>query len=540
MPFQLDRISPLKIPQLSKRDRDYWLGSETLIASLPLPFEKESFRQMVQQRKAYPTDRKLLQRELKRQYSGMHLPKGIEQNIDSLSEENTFTICTAHQPVLFTGPLYFVYKIVSTIALARILEEDYPEYRIVPVFILGSEDHDFEEMACAQLGEQSIFWEAEAGGPVGRLSTKTLKEPIQKLKEALNNHPIAQRAEQIFLKKHDRYGEAMAEFVHELFADYGLLVLQTDSVALKRSFVPHFRKELEERPSRERIRQTQEKLIQKGYKPQAHAREINLFYLTDKTRELILPEGEGFRLRHSGRFFSKAEMMQELEEHPERFSPHVVMRPLFQEHILPNLAYVGGGGELAYWMERPAQFRHFGIPFPILVRRNSALWLSPNDVKIMQKTKIRPEELFEEPQKVVDRQLLKQAGEAIQFQQEKEKIRQAFRQMEEKAKRSDPTLTAAVRARAQHVEKEVEKLEKKLLKAERRKREDQLRRLQKLHNRLFPKGKLQERHENILPYLAEYGQACLDFMVREFNPFDRAFYLIKPAFPEENNPKERP
>ncbi len=529
MAFQLQRLSPLKIPQLAKRDRDYWMDAEALKTLLPLPFEEESFRQAIEQRKTRPTDRKLLHDSLKQQYSGINLPKGVKQNIDNLREDNTFTVCTAHQPVLFTGPLYFIYKIASTIALARILQERYPEYRIVPVFVLGGEDHDFEEISCAHLGGQDICWEAPAGGSVGRLSTKTLKEPIQKLKEVLNDHPLALEIEHLFLEKHSRYGQAMAELVHRLFSDYGLLVLQTDSPDLKRSFIPHFRRELEERPSQKRVWEAQQKLIQKGYKPQAHAREINLFYLTDEDRQLILPEDEGFRLRKSGRFFSKVQMMRELEEHPERFSPNVVMRPLFQEHLLPNLAYIGGGGELAYWMERPGQFRHFGIPFPVLVRRNSALWLSPNEVKIMQKAGIRAEELFEDPQKVVDRQLLEQEGEKIKLEEEKAKIRMAFRQIEEKAGHVDPTLVAAVRARRQQVEKEVEKLEKKILKAARRKREEQIRRLQKLRERLFPEGKLQERHDNFLPYYAEYGKSCLDFMVTHFNPFDKAFYLIKPG-----------
>ncbi len=528
MPLQLLKISPRDIPQLSPRDRDYWLGEDKLQKLLPHKAEEDAFRQILTLRKNYPTERKLLHSVLSKQYSGHHLAKAEEKNLRDLLSENTFTVCTAHQPVLFTGPLYFIYKIASAIALARRWEEKMPEgHRIVPVFILGAEDHDFEEIACAHPGEHDICWHTQAGGPVGRLSTQTLEAPLQELEKALNGHPIARRIGEIF-RSHKQYGPAMAQLLRELFGKYGLLVLQTDEAELKRSFIPQFKKELFERPSREAVESAQQHLQQLGYRPQAHAREINLFYMSDESRRLILPEGKGFRIRHTDLHFTEEEMLRELEEHPERFSPNVVMRPLFQEHILPNLAYVGGGGELAYWMERPAQFERFGIPFPMLVRRNSALWLSPNDVRLMEKTGITPEELFLPPEQVLNQRLHREGGSALNLSEEKKQMEALFRQIERKAEAIDPTLLAAARARARSAEKELEKLEKKMLKAEKRKHEQALMQLQKLHNSLFPSGKLQERHANFLPYYAAYGPEVLDFMVSNFDPLERAFYLLLP------------
>ena len=529
MPLQLLKISPRDIPQLSPRDRDYWLGEDKLQKLLPHKAEEDAFRQILALRKRYPTDRKLLHNVLSKQYSGHHLAKAEEENLRALLSENTFTVCTAHQPVLFTGPLYFIYKIASAIALARRWEEKIPEgHRVIPVFILGAEDHDFEEIACAHLGEHDICWQSQAGGPVGRLSTQTLEEPLQELEKALNGHPIARRIAEIF-RSHTRYGPAMARLLRELFGKYGLLVLQTDEAELKRSFIPQFKKELFDRPSQEAVESTQQHLKQLGYRPQAHAREINLFYMTDDFRRLIVPEGSGFRIRHTDLHFTEEEMLRELKEQPERFSPNVVMRPLFQEHILPNLAYVGGGGELAYWMERPGQFERFGIPFPMLVRRNSALWLSPNDVRLMKKTGISPEELFLPPEQLLSQRLQRAGGRSLHLSEEKKQMKALFQQIERKAEAIDPTLLAATRARARSAEKELEKLEKKMLKAEKRKHEQELAQLQKLHDNLFPGGKLQERHANFLPYYAAYGSKVLDFMISNFNPLEKAFYLLLPA-----------
>ncbi len=512
---------------LSKRDRDYWTGAGSLREFVRWPFREKLPEELIAQRKNYPTDRKLLHRVLSRQYAGKDLPKGLQENLHALLSENTFTVCTAHQPVLFTGPMYFIYKIASTIALARRWQKQRPDIRVVPLFILGGEDHDFEEIACAHLREQDICWEAEAGGPVGRLPTQSLKTAIQQLESALAGHPLARDIRRIF-EKHERYGDAMSELVHKLFGKYGLLVLQTDDADLKRSFIPQFRYELNEQPSKPAITSTQKRLKEKGYRPQAHARDINLFYMTDELRQLILPEGEGFRIKNTEMFFSREAMLEELKSRPERFSPNVVMRPLFQEHILPNLAYVGGGGELAYWMERLRQFELFNIPYPMLIRRNSALWLSPNAYQRMQKAGIRPEELFEDPQKTLKRQLLESQRSLLDLSHEKKAIAEAFSRIEQKARNIDPTLSAAVQARAQNAAKELARLEQKMLKAASRREEEQARRLQKLHAVLFPKGKLQERHDNFLPYLVEYGEEALQLLIERFNPFDKAFYVILP------------
>ncbi len=527
MQLHIHKISPIDIPQLSKRDRDYWAGAPALQDLLPWKAEdKEVLQQIMEARKSYPTDRLLLHDVLREQYAGHHLAKAEEENLQALLSENTFTVCTAHQPVLFTGPLYFIYKIVSTIALANRRKKKTAGHRIVPVFILGAEDHDFEEIACAHLDEHDICWKAQAGGPVGRMPTDTLAKPLQELKKALNNHPIAQRIGEIF-NNEKRYGNAMAQLLRELFGKYGLLVLQTDHADLKRSFIPQFKKELFEKPSKAAVESAQQRLRELGYRPQAHARDINLFYMTDEMRRLILPDGEGFRVRDTDLRFSEEEMLRELEAHPERFSPNVVMRPLFQEHILPNLAYVGGGGELAYWMERPAQFELFGIPFPLLVRRNSALWLSPNDTRLMKKTGISFKELFLPPQQVLGKRLQEEGGEALNLSEEKKQIEAIFREIEKKAAGIDPTLLAATRARAKATQTELDKLEKKMLKAEKRKHEHLSRQLQKLHHSLFPSGKLQERYANFLPYYTAYGPEVLDFLIANFEPLERAFYVLE-------------
>ncbi|MEM1220540.1 MAG: bacillithiol biosynthesis BshC, partial [Bacteroidota bacterium] len=233
-----------KVPQFSGRDIAYTTGDERLTPFFKYPVQLESFGQVMEDKGKENIDRSLLVEALQKQYQ--HLPDtqlALSQ-IVALREHNTFTVVTAHQPSLFTGPLYFIYKIASAINLSRSLNAHYPHHQVVPVFVMGGEDHDFEEINHLHLFGKTLTWENEESGATGRMSTKTLQPVLDSLSEILGTSPQANELCSILQDVCDHYptyGQAMQALVHQLFGQEGLVVLNMDEPSLKRAFIPHLR-----------------------------------------------------------------------------------------------------------------------------------------------------------------------------------------------------------------------------------------------------------------------------------------------------------
>ncbi|RMD76034.1 MAG: bacillithiol biosynthesis cysteine-adding enzyme BshC, partial [Bacteroidetes bacterium] len=390
-------------------------------------------------------------------------------------------------------------------------------------------DHDFEEINHAWVFGRRISWETEAGGPVGRLSTDSLRPALDALKEVLGDRPEATRwyalIEEAYTR-YPRYGQATQALVHGLFGKYGLVALLMDEPRLKAAFRPIIREEVLQQASHPIVTATQARLQEQGFEPQAYVRPVNFFYMTDTSRERIEPDGEGFRLVESGRFFAKAEMEAEIEAHPERFSPNVVMRPVYQEFILPNLAYVGGGGEIAYWLERREQFAHFGVPFPMLVRRNSALWIDRTSARRMEKLGLQVTDLFEVTEVLIKRWLAAHAEEPFSLEAERQELEALFARVAAKARAVDPTMEKKVLAEGARQLKALENIETRLVRAEKQKHDQAISQIRKLRDKLFPDGKLQERHDNFLNIVTRVGEAFFEVLLAHLDPMDRRFVVF--------------
>jgi len=518
------------VPYFSDRDRAYALGDERLLPFFKFHPSLDSFGEAIKNRSARPVPRELLVRVLRRQYESLERTPAIEKNIASLMDGATFTVVTAHQPLLFTGPLYFIFKIVSAINLAGDLRKAYPDNHFVPVMILGGEDHDFEEMNHAHLFGRKLVWEAPAGGPAGRMDTRSLLPVLDQLHGLLGESEQSRELWSLLKKSftgHQRYGTAMQHFVNSFFKAYGLLVLNMDDPDLKRHFIPYMRRELLEEPSKPLVEETQNKLEQLGFAPQAYARPINLFYLTDRARERIIRETGVFSVVNTDVRFSEEEMLEELEAFPERFSPNVVLRPLYQESILPNLAYVGGGGELAYWLERKSQFEHFGLDLPVLIRRNSALWIDSGAAKRMEKLGVGLNDLMRDTEDLVKEWVLKRSDQDLSLSDGRAQLAGLFDDIAGRAQAIDPTLVGAVRAEEARMMKSLEQLEIRLVRGQKQRFDTELGQLRTLKEKLFPGNGLQERYDNFIPYYLRHGQAFFDVLFEALHPTNTDFVVIQ-------------
>ncbi|MEM9848705.1 MAG: bacillithiol biosynthesis cysteine-adding enzyme BshC [Bacteroidota bacterium] len=517
-----------EIPQFSTRDVAYTTAHPDLRTFYKYEVSLEAFEAVFKDRSDTEIDRAALVDNLKSQYQDFAANEKVQAQIDALAKANTFTVVTAHQPSLFTGPLYFIYKIFSAINLAEQLNAKYPDYHVVPIFVLGSEDHDFEEINHTHLFSKRLEWQNEETGAVGWMKTESLQPTLADLKDILGNSDLAQsiyeKVERAFTQQ-EKYGVATQQLVHELFQDYGLVVLNMNQADLKRLFIPYIKKEILEQPSQALIQATQDELAAKGFSSQAYPREINFFYLKNQLRNRIVLENGRYKVLDTAIEFSEADMIAEIEQHPERFSPNVVMRPIYQEVVLPNLAYVGGGGELAYWQERLSQFEYFGVNFPMLVRRNSALWVDKGNQKRLEKVGLEIKDLFGEVEALIKAYVKENTENELSLKVEKGQVQQIFSGIVQKAIDIDSGLKKTVLSEQAKLLNAISALEAKLLRAEKNRHEITINQIRSLKERLFPSG-LQERHDNFMAFYIKNGETFFQTLKEHLNPLDKRFLVV--------------
>lgn len=490
----------------------------------------DGFRnQIAQKQSSFSSEgRKILRQSLIEQSKNLELSELSSLHIDLLEKQNTFTVTTGHQLNLFTGPLYFLYKIISAINLSKELKLHFPAYDFVPVYWMATEDHDFEEICFFNQKGKKVKWDKEAQGAVGRFSTSGLDDVYDQFEAALGNGKYAEKLKQLFKQaylENDTLTEATRFLANALFADQGLVILDGDSRELKQLFIPYVREELLNQTSFQEVTKTNNSLS-KLYEVQVNPREINLFYLDDNLRERILYEDGVYKVNNTDRVFSKEDLLKELDACPEKFSPNVLMRPLYQEVILPNLCYIGGGGELAYWMQLKGFFEKSAVPFPILLLRNSVLLISEKQRAKMSALGISEKEMFLKQNDLIRKKVKEITDLDIDFSAQRKQLKSMFDDLKKLSDRTDKSFTGAVLAQEKKQLNGIDKLEKRLLKAQKRKYHEIVNRIVLLQDALFPGRSLQERQMNFADFYEVYGDALIDKLIDYLAPLKLEFDLI--------------
>lgn len=482
--------------------------------------------QMAQKAKSFE-HRAALTEALRGQYNSpsAHTEKLIER----LGKDHCFTVCTGHQLCLFTGPLYFVYKIVSIINLADKLRQKYPGKDVIPVFWMASEDHDFDEINHLHLADEKISWESGQAGAVGRMQLDGIEEALDEVARLLGDSSFADDALEMLRAAYSQsqnLSEATRKLVHSIFGEEQLLVLDGDDPKLKSLFAPIMQQELKEQFSFAEVTKTS-RALSEHYNMQVTPREINLFYLGDQMRERIVFDEENFKVIHTDISWTPDEMEQELEKYPERFSPNVVLRPLYQETVLPNLAYVGGGGELSYWFQLKGVFDRAEVPFPILMLRNSVMWITRAESKKIDQLDIPVSAFFGNREKLVQETVRERSEQDLSLDAKRDQVNAMFEEISERAASIDPTLRKMVLADGARTANSLNRIEKRLVKAEKARQEVVVRRIQAVFQKLFPGDGLQERHANFFEFYEKYGPEFLEVLFRELDPLDFRFTIIE-------------
>lgn len=452
----------------------------------------------------------------------------VLSNIQALDTDgvSAFTVTTGHQLVLFGGPLYFIYKIASCIAYCKALSAKFPQYKFIPVLWLASEDHDFEEISTVHAFGKELRWQREAGGAVGRLTLEGLAPLMHTLTEVLGSRP---EAADLLKLLQESYGTqptlslATRAFVHGLFGHEGLVILDAYDASLKVDFWSVMKQDLFSRDIFERCKSTTEELGKK-YSLPVNPRESNVFYISEGKRERIIKEGYGFNVGSVK--WTEEDLWSAFETHPENFSPNVVLRPMYQETILPNLAYIGGTNEIAYWLQLKAAFEAAGVFFPQLMVRDSALWVGKKLGKDMEKLNVSAEDFlsgYEGAEKA-----FYQKNELTHPAETKlDAMAASYYDLRESLQGLPPAVVGPIVKGLNEQVGMLKKFKKEIRKAKEESEAANLEKLRKIYSSLFPNATFQERRDNFMPLYLQYGEAFFTQLLENFNPAEKKLSIFQ-------------
>ncbi len=478
--------------------------------------DDEGFLNQIKTRKLSQHNRAVLADQLALQYKN---PDSIvSNNIESLRDEKTFTITTGHQLNIFTGPLYFIYKIITVINACKELHAKHPSYKFVPVYWMASEDHDFEEISYFKMLGEKYTWETDQTGAVGRMDPRSIKGILDQMP---GDHQIFRDA----YLEHDNLSDAVRHYVNALFGNEGLVVIDADDHKLKELFNDVLIDELVNNSASGLVADSTKKLESLGFKPPISAREINLFYLDDSVRERIVQKEGKFQVLNTEISFSKSDITDLAKNEPEKLSPNVILRPLYQEVILPNLAYVGGPAEVVYWLQLKGIFDHYGVSFPILLPRNFVLYIDHVAKRKMEQSGAETADALMSRNEIFKKLVsLKESGE-VKFDKELEAINKFFDEFNTIASGLDPTLSQLVEAEKKRTGKSVDKIAQKANRAIRRQHKDLENQVGAWFDALNPGGGIQERTLNFLHFAID-NPDFIRMIAPELSPFDLRYHVI--------------
>ncbi len=483
----------------------------------------DSFPQLIEDRESFNVNREVLSSELLLQHGSYFdaFPE-LKNNILSLQSEKTFTVTTGHQLCFAGGPMFFFYKIITTINLAKQLKKNHPDYSFVPVYWMASEDHDFEEISTLNVFNKTLKWNQSVKGVTGKIPTASLPPLLDEMIALFGEAPYAAEMKHIIEESYCRelsLADATRHFVLSLFGDEGLVVLDADRKALKELFLPILKDELLNQPSFRLVNKTND-ILGENYKIQVLPRAVNLFYLDDQLRERIVQApDEYYEIVNTELKFSKNIMLDLLEHQPERFSPNVVLRPVYQETILPNLAYIGGPGELAYWLELKAVFDHYGVFYPMLVPRNSAVILSLKQLQKFEALGFTLEDVFKGEAKLIATYTASLEVGNVHIDDEMKAISHAFFSIGNKLSAVDQTLSGPVSAEHHKLVNSIDHLQKKMMTAVKRKHEVSLSQIKSISQVITHERVPQERLRNFIPYYLKQGKQFIRSLKENLEPF---------------------
>ncbi len=459
------------------------------------------------------------------QYSGLSPSEVTEKNIKKLSDKKTLAIVTGQQLGILGGPLYTFYKIITAIKLSRFLSERYDDYNFVPVFWLEGDDHDFNEVRTTKvisdsnslvtIGYKEEIEEDDAKQSVGFIKFDgSINDFFGKLSNEIRETeftPSLYEKLKKFYSEGKSFKDAFRELVFDYFDEYGLVIFDPQDAEVKNLLKPIFRKEITD------FRLHTEKLVhfsatlEELYHAQVKVKPVNLFLMVDEGRYSIEPVDNEYRLRRKRKSFSQEQILELLDNEPEKFSPNVLLRPICQDYLFPTAFYIGGPSEISYFAQIKPLYEFYNIVSPIIYPRSSATILENPVSNILEKYGVEINDIFIDVENVKKRIINSVEESSIDemFDGLTNQVETAFDQLKEKLIDLDKTIADSSNRYRDKIFSSINELKSKAEKAQQKKYDVTLRQIDRAAVNLFPNSNLQERELNFVYFASKYGDDIL-------------------------------
>lgn len=456
--------------------------------------------------------------------------EGGRRALEDVVRENGYFVTTGQQPGLLGGPLYSVYKALTAVRLAEDLAGILGR-PVMPLFWVASEDHDWEEANHTHLVDESNRLRRLTLGP----NPGAVPRPLGRVRLGDGVLEVADRLEECFPRNdyRSRYvelaretfrprstmAEAFTGFMAEILRDTPLGLVDAGHPALKEASRPILRAEAEDAAASERsVADTCRALAELNYPLQVPVIRdaVNLLVDLDEGRDRLQRSGDGFTGRRSGRALSKRRLVSLIGDAPERVSPNVLLRPVVESFVFPTLAYVGGPGELAYFGQLSGLFRRHGVGMPVAVPRTSLLAVEAKVSRVMEKFGLEVGELRRADALLSRFARDRVPGEAAAaLDRWREAVESVAAELQEVSAAMDPGLAGAVTRARNAGLSALGTLEKKIVRAVKRRSDTAVGQIMKASVNLWPAGKPQDRMLTPLQYLMRYGPAFTEAALHE-------------------------
>lgn len=462
------------------------------------------------------------------QQAERNAPPASRKSAALLADPATRVIITGQQAGLFGGPLFTLLKAITTMKLAAEVSRQH-RVPVVPVFWIDAEDHDWPEVSgCTVLDSELAPATARladlpgAGSlPIARLAlTDAIHSALDQLTTAL---PDTEFKSELTTALRAAYvpGRSMSGafgvWLEHVLGPHGLVVYDSADPAAKALARDVFVKEISQPGQTARIAaKTGEALVSKGYHAQATLADgtVSLFHLNAERAPIRI---EGDTATVGDRSMTIAELGEEARNHPEQFSPNVLLRPLVQDTLFPTICYVAGPNELAYLGQLKDVYAHFGVPMPLFYQRGTATLADSATLRFLSKYDLPITALRAQDESALNQLLESQLPPTVEqaLTSMSSMVEERMAAIAAAVPQIDPTLEGAVKSTLGKVQHEVQALHNKVIQAAKR-RDDTLRRqFQRAQALTFPQGHPQEREVGFVWFLNRYGPALVDRLMDE-------------------------
>ncbi|HDV8361934.1 TPA: bacillithiol biosynthesis cysteine-adding enzyme BshC [Bacillus cereus] len=522
---------------------DYMNGKKEIQSCFDYMLTEDAFKQRLHDLREREFFRQDLVAHLLEYNTKLQAGESTLQNVKALGDENTYVVIAGQQAGLLTGPLYTIHKVISILQLAKEKEESLG-VKVVPVFWIAGEDHDMDEInhtfvAKNKKMKKTIFYDRNPKKASASESELSVEDCRNWIEEIFKTYPETNFTKDVLkfvddaLKKSNTYVDFFAHLITKIFANSGLILVDSHHPELRKLEIPFFKRIISKyKEVQEGLRNQQEVIKELGYKPiietKSHA--VHIFMEIDNERVLLEEHQGKFVGKDGAHSFSYEELIEEMERNPARFSNNVVTRPLMQEYVFPTLAFIGGPGELAYWSELQQVFHTVGFQMPPVVPRLTITYVERDiatDLFDLQLREIDP--FLNDVDKLRKNWLSNQIEEPIDdhFEKAKKEIADIHTSLQQFVKKIEPGLGAFAGKNELKINEQIELLERMLKRNVEKKYEVQLNKFRRIQFALRPLGAPQERVWNVCYYLNQFGLDFVDRVMENSFSWDGKHHVIK-------------